>query len=915
MKNLFLHKKMLALTMLIYAGIGFSQAPEIDIPYEKFTLDNGLRVIVHEDRKAPIVAIGVWYHVGSKDEKPGKTGFAHLFEHLMFNGSENFNDEYFIPFEQVGATGMNGTTWFDRTNYFETVPTPALEMALWMESDRMGHLLGVIDQDKLDEQRGVVQNEKRQGDNQPYGLVNYRILEGLFPEGHPYRWSTIGSLDDLNAASLDDVQEWFKTYYGAANTVLVLAGDIDATTARPLVEKYFGDIGAGPPLTRRESWVPQLAENVTESMYDQVPQTRIYRNWAVPGRTTAEADQLSLAATILGGGRTSRLYQKLVQGLQLATSVSVSVERHQLTSFFEVQVTLQPGADPEEVLPVIDAELERFTSDGPTREELRRAKTRINAGVIRGLEQVGGFGGKAVTLAQGELYAGNPGHFNTTLERINSATSSELRDVTRTWLSGGYYQITVLPFPEYSTVATDADRSQLPAVGQLPDLEFPAIEQGRLRNGMEVVFAHRDSVPVVQMSIVFDAGYAADAGGTLGMASFAAGMLNEGTDSRSALDISTESESLGAQIGAGSGLDTTQVSLSALTTELDESVELFADVVRNPAFRQEDIDLLRNRWLAQIQQEKAQPVGLALRTLPPLLYGGEHAYGIPFTGSGTSQSISSITREGLQDFHSNWLRPDNATLFVVGDTTLEQITDVLNRHFGNWRAPSTPLTTKQIAQVPPADQAQVYVIDKPGAPQTVILAGQLIPSTGDPDNLKIDAMNEIFGGSFTSRINLNLREDKGWAYGAFTFMQNAKGQRPWLVYAPVQTDRTKDSIAEIQRELREYLGAAPATEDELQKVINNNTNSLPGQFETAGAVLGTLQNNHIYDRPDDYIQTLAANYRELNLQQVRNEAQELLRPDQLLWVIVGDRSQIDAGLAELNLGEIQYLNEDGQPIN
>lgn len=890
-----------------------AQAPDIDIPYQKFTLDNGLRVVVHEDRKAPVVAVSVWYHVGSKDEKPGKTGFAHLFEHLMFNGSENYNDEYFIPFEQVGATGMNGTTWFDRTNYFETVPTPALDMALWMESDRMGHLLGVIDQTKLDEQRGVVQNEKRQGDNQPYGLVEYRVLEGLFPEGHPYRWSTIGSLEDLNAASVEDVHEWFKAYYGAANTVLVLAGDIDAETARPLVEKYFGDIAAGPPLTRRDAWVPKLPKNVLESMHDQVPQTRIYRNWAVPGRITAEADQLSLAATILGGGRTSRLYQKLVQELQLATSARVSLQRQELASMFELQVTLQPGVSETEVLPVIDTELQRFMQDGPTTEEVSRAQTRINAGVIRGLEQVGGFGGKAVALARGELYAGDPGFFLTSLQRINEAKAKQLRDTTREWLNSGYYQITVHPFPEYSTVETNADRSQLPQVGPLPDLEFPEVERGQLRNGMPVVFARRDAVPVVEVQLSFDAGYAADTGGVLGTASFATAMLNEGTENRTSLEISSEAESLGANIGASSGLDTTQISLSALTSNLDDSVELYADVVRNPAFRDADIDLLRKRWLAQIQQEKAQPLGIALRTLPPLLYGDQHAYGIPFTGSGTEDSINQLTSDTLSNFHRDWLRPDNGVVFVVGDTTLADVTKVLNKHLGDWQGPRNPVPTKQVAQVADVQQAKVYVIDKPGASQTVILGGQLAPPTGTPDNLAIVAMNEIIGGIFTSRINMNLREDKGWAYGAFTFMSNAKGQRPWVVYAPVQTDKTRESILEIQKELDNYLLSAPATEDELQKVKNNNTNSLPGQFETAGAVLGALQNNHIYNRPADYIQNLTNNYRALNLEQVQAKAGDVLHPDRLIWVIVGDRSEIDAGLAEMNLGEIQYLDEDGNP--
>ncbi|MDA3934256.1 MAG: pitrilysin family protein [Gammaproteobacteria bacterium] len=904
-------------TILLLLGSTLSSAntPDLSIDYQQFQLDNGLRVVVHEDHKAPIVAVSVWYHVGSKDEQPGKTGFAHLFEHLMFNGSENYNDEYFKPFEQVGATGMNGTTWLDRTNYFATVPTPALDMALWMESDRMGHLLGVIDQDKLDEQRGVVQNEKRQGDNQPYGKVRYRLQEGLFPQGHPYRWSTIGSMEDLNAASLDDVKNWFNTYYGAANTVLVLAGDIDVATAKPLVEKYFGDIAAGPPLQKLNQWVPKLDSDIIESMHDQVPQIRIYRSWAVPGRITEAVDQLGLFADILGGGKTSRLYQKLVQELQLVTDISASLERHELASIFTISTSLQPGVKPEQVTAILEQQLQQLIDAGPSKDELQRIKTNINASEIRGLEQIGGFGGKAVALAQGALYANDPGHFMVSLERINAASSKDLQAVASDWLLQPYYQLTVLPYPAYNTVATSADRSQLPAVGEMPDLNFPQTQRSTLDNGIEVVFARRDAVPVVEMTMVFDAGYAADAGGKLGLAGFTAGMLTEGTRQLSALEISQRSEELGANLASGSSLDTTSVSLSALTDNLDESIQLYSDIIRNPAFREADLALQKKRMLARIQQEKAQPIGLALRALPPLLYGQNHAYGIPFTGSGTEASVASIESGDLQQFQQRWLQADNAKLFVVGDSSLEQITRLLNKHFGNWHANKDVHRDKVLAQVAQRKSSSVYLIDRPGAPQTVIMAGQLIPSTSTPDNLEIEAMNDIIGGSFTSRINMNLREDKGWAYGAFTFTQNAKGQRPWLIYAPVQTDKTSESILEIKRELAGYLGDAPATADELEKVVNNNTNSLPGQYETAAAVLGALVSNQVFDRPQDYIDTLASRYRGLDLQAVRAAAGSYINDQNLLWVLVGDRAKIDAELEALDLGPIQYLDENGQPLD
>jgi zinc protease len=901
--------------LILASPIQAADLPDIEIPYEKFTLDNGLTVVVHEDRKAPIVAVSIWYNVGSRDEPTGKTGFAHLFEHLMFNGSEHYDGEYFEPFEQVGATGMNGTTWFDRTNYFETVPTPALEMALWMESDRMGHLLGAVTQEKLDNQIGVVQNEKRQGDNQPYGLVEYRVLEGLFPAGHPYRHSTIGSMEDLDAASLDTVHQWFKDYYGAANTVLVLAGDIDSEQARPLVEKYFGDIEAGPPVRRRMADVPYRAIDTHEIMYDRVPQARVYHYWAVPGRTERETALLQLAADVLGDGKNSRLYQALVYEQPLAVNVDVSVEIHSLASMFSIDVTLQPGSSIEEVNAIINRELARFREEGPTAEELERAQTKINAQTVRGLEQIGGFGGKAVTLAQGQLYAGDPNFFKTRLGWINEAETEAIRDVAREWLGTGRYRLEVLPFGEHETVTSTVDRSEgLPPVGEMPDLSFPEVQRAELNNGLKVVLAERATVPVVNFALQFDAGYAADAFGKLGTSSFTLAMMDEGTKSRSALEISAEAEALGADISTSSNLDMSAVTMSALKSNLAPSLDLFADIVKEPAFSEDEIERLRPRWISTIQQEKNQPVGIALRNLPPLIYGEDHAYGIPLTGSGTEESIASLTRKDLVGFHQTWIRPSNGTLFVVGDTTMDEILPLLNKHFGKWKENRKAVPTKNLADVSLPDSSRVFIIDKPGAPQSLILAGHVAPPTGVDNNIDIVTMNDVIGGSFTARVNMNLREDKGWAYGAGTFLPDARGQRAWLAYAPVQTDRTSDSIKELNREFDEYLGTRPATQDELNKSVRNNINSLPGQFETANAVMGALRSNDRFGRPDDYVTTLKSQYEAVNLEKVQGAAEEVLHPGRLTWLIVGDRSEIEPELRALNLGEVHVLDTDGNIV-
>ncbi|MEM9495099.1 MAG: pitrilysin family protein [Pseudomonadota bacterium] len=884
-----------------------ARAADIDLPYEQFTLDNGLRVVVHEDRKAPLVAVSIWYHVGSKDEPTGQTGFAHLFEHIMFNGSEHYDGEWFVPLDEVGATDVNGTTWFDRTNYFQTVPTTALERVLWMESDRMGHLLGAVTQEKLDNQRGVVQNEKRQGDNQPYGKAEYSVLAGLLPAAHPYRHSTIGSMEDLDAASLDDVKDWFKKYYGAANTVLVLAGDIDAATARTLVEKYFGDIAAGPPLTRVKANAPKLDVNKFEVMYDRVPQARIDRNWVAPGRTTREAVLLELAAAVLGGGKTSRLYQKLVYDLEIATSARANLQTQELMSFYSVTADAKKGVDRAIVQAEMENVVDAFLARGPTAAELQRAKTAIKASVLRGLEKVGGFGGKAVTLAEGALYAGDPAFVLTQLQWLEDAKPKDVLAAARDVMNAGFFQLDILPYEDYETKPSSVDRSAgLPAVPTSPDLTFPSVEEATLANGVKVVLARRTAVPVINIAVQFDAGYAADAvaGGRLGVASFTGSMLDEGTKKRTALQIAEEVESLGATLGAGSSLDTTTVSMSALKDNLAASLGILADVVRNPAFDDGEIEKLRSRWLASIEQEKANPVQLALRVLPPEIYGADHAYGVPFTGSGTTASITDLTRDDLVRFHETWVTPNNATIFVAGDASMAEIKPLLERTFGDWRS-TVETPEKNIATVERPAKGKVIIVDKPGSPQSLILAGHAAPPTGALNNVAITAMNDIVGGQFTARVNMNLREDKGWAYGAYTFLQGARGQRPFMVYAPVQTDKTKDSISELLRELNAYKNDRPATDAELRLAVLNNTRSLPGAYETAGDVLGSLLSSARYGRPWDYPTTLKDAFEGLDGNDITAAADEVLKPESLIWVIVGDREKIEDDLRALDIGDVE----------
>ncbi|MFD1215891.1 M16 family metallopeptidase [Microbulbifer celer] len=890
-------------------------APEpLSIDYEKFTLPNGLRVIVHEDRKAPIVSVGVWYHVGSKDEKPGRTGFAHLFEHLMFNGSENYDDEYFKPFEQAGATGMNGTTWLDRTNYFETVPSNALDMALWMESDRMGHLLGVITQEKLDEQRGVVQNEKRQGQNQPYGKVWEKLQAAIFPSGHPYSWSTIGSMEDLNAASLDDVHQWFKQYYGAANTVLVLAGDIDVATAKEKASKYFGDIPAGPPLTRKDSWIAKRDQSTRDTMYDRVAQSRLYKVFNTPNLGHADEEAISVAAAVLGDGKNSRLYQRLVYEDQIATSVNVALYEFELSSMFQVIADAKPGVELSEIESAINEELQQFLQEGPTKEELARVNMSEYAAYARDLEQVGGWSGKGVILARGELYFDNPNAYLESLTEKQQLTPDQVKVAANEWLSSGDHILEVHPFPEYKTAEASADRSKLPELGDFPSVPFPEVQTAEMPNGLKVILAERHSVPVVNMEMKFDAGYAADQGAKLGTSSYAMSMMKEGTTHLSALEIAAREEMLGARIDTDAGLDTASVSLNALTSNLDDSIDLFTDVLLNPAFSDEEIERKRSRWIAGIQQEKTKPVQMALRNIPPLLYGADHAYSIPFTGSGTEDSIASLTRDDLVNYHQTWLRPDNATLIVAGDITMPQLMEKLEKNFADWRAPQAAKPVKNLTEVALPEKSSVYLIDKPGAEQSIIIGGLLAPSEKIAEREALHMMNDILGGTFTARINMNLREDKHWAYGAYSFFTGAKGQQPLLVYAPVQTDKTSESLAELQKELRGYIGSAPAKASELQKLKDKRINELPGRFETIDAVAGALSSLVTYERPLDYMNGYADEVRNIDLQQVHELAKQTIKPDRFVWVIVGDKEKIAGGVEKLGIGNLTELDADGKPL-
>ncbi len=889
-----------------------AQSKDIDIPFQTFVLDNGLTVIVHEDHKAPIVAINTWYHVGSKNEKLGKTGFAHLFEHLMFGGSEHSPGRYIDAMEKIGATDLNGTTNNDRTNYFENVPTSAVDYTLWMESDRMGFLLGALDQKTLDLQRGVVQNEKRQGENQPYAVAFQLITQNTYPVGHPYSWTVIGDMADLNAASMDDVKEWFRTYYGPSNVTIVLAGDIDLKTAKEKVEKYFGNIPPGPPVAHQEAWIAKMTGTHRQIVQDRVPQARVYKVWNVPQYGTADADYLDLVSDVLSSGKSSRFYKRLVYDDQIATNANAFVSASEIAGQFRIQASAKPGGNLAQVEKELDEELAKLLKDGPTAEELARAKAQHEANFVRGIERIGGFGGKSDRLAQSQTYLGNPDAYKISYKRIQEATEEEVKAAANRWLSDGVYVLEVHPFPPYKAAATGADRSKAPEIGTSPGLKLPKLERATLSNGLKVILAERHEVPLVTFWLNIDAGYAADQSATPGTSSMTMALLNGGTKTRTALQISDQQALLGAQIGAGSDLDMSVVRLSALKSKLDPSLELYADVILNPAFPEEDFKRQQRQQLAGIEREKTTPVQMGLRVFPALLYGEGHAYGNPATGTGTTDSVKKMTREDMVKFHNTWFKPNHATLVITGDTTLSEVTPKLEKLFANWKAGQTP--QKKLSNVQLPAKSTVYLMDKPGAQQSIIMVGNIAPPTANPSEIAIQAMNDGLGGLFMSRINGNLREDKHWSYGTSTILLGARGQRPWLTIAPVQTDKTKESLTELNKEFRGILGDHPLTQEELAAVQNSETLSLPGSRETQEAVGGTINELVNYGLPDDYYDTMAGKIRALKPADVAVAAKTVVHPDSLIWIVVGDRSKIEAGIKELGLGELRLLDADGKPL-
>jgi zinc protease len=881
-------------------------ASQINIEYEMFTLDNGLTTIVNTDSSTPTVFVGIWYGVGSKDEPDGKTGFAHLFEHLMFQSSENHEGEYFTPFTEAGATGMNGTTSEDRTNYYATVPSGALDMALWMESDRMSHLLGAVTQEALDEQRGVVQNEKRQGDNRPYAGVYDRIRTGIYPAGHPYRHSVIGSMEDLDAASLDDVHEWFNEYYGASNAVLVLSGDIDVDTAREKVAYYFSGAPAGVPLVKPQQWIPEIRENRKEIMYDRVGQVRISRTWVLPNLNSRDSNIMYLVNETLVGNKNSPLQKLLVDDLQLATDIRGNAYGRVISGEYGLTINLRPDVSQEQVTEVIDEVIAEYLEKGPDEDILENAKLGVNMYMLGSMESKSTIGRM---LAEGQLYSDNPLQIKKEIAWLNEATAEDLISVANRWLTRGYFEITVLPFPDYVTSEDEADRSAVPAITEVSGIEFPDIQTATLDNGLQLVVAQSGELPLIDVSIRIGTGNMADAPDAPGISDAVFALMQKGTRKYDANELAAAKDKIGMEARMGASVESSSFGYRILTTHLEDSLEIAAEVLRNPTFPEEELGKFQQQILAYLATIKKNPSRNATSLYRRALFGADH----PLGGVWTPELANNLNRERIQAFHAAEVAPDSMTIFMIGDVDIDTATAALNKTFGRWDA-------KAASQIKPIGNAistgpRVILIDQPEAQQSTIRVGHALAPYETEGDTELDVVNAVFGADFEARINMNLREDKAWSYGIGSgISKNTSGEQYLVVAGGVQTDKTMESMAEIMREYEEYVTSRPATAEELRRVKLNRTRSLPGRFSSKRGFLSSMIASSNYGLPFDYAETTAVRVGAVTLDGVNERARSIIRPDELTWIIVGDLSEIEEKVRSLNYGPVEIWDGFGNKL-
>jgi zinc protease len=901
-------------TLPAFAQAGGAAVPKIQ--FEKYTLPNGIQVILHVDRKLPVVHVNQWFHVGSKNERVGRSGFAHLFEHMMFQGSKNADKEYFQYVEAAGANlfegGVNGTTNQDRTNYFATVPSGNLENLLWVESDRLATLTDALTKEKLDNQRDVVKNERRQGlENQPYGRWYKLLMENSYPSRHPYANDVIGVHEDLTAATLDDVKDFFKTYYTPNNLSLVIAGDFDPAEAKRLVEKYFGTIPAGPALDRPVKGVPRLDGEKIIEVSDRVPQERTYFSWHTPAFFDADEAELNLVSTILTDGLSARLNKTLVYDKQLASDVVSFNWARQLSGDFIIWATARPGASLAQIEQLVTDEIARLAKEGPTAAELNRAKTKWEFGFITGLERIGGFGGKADTLNQYNTFLGDPNKFEEDFARYRGATTASVRDAVGRWLNTRN-RLLVRFHPEKSGRESQVavERSKMPPLGGDKPFNAPEVKAAKLENGLEVFVVERAELPKVAVTLATKAGGVHDPSGKEGLADLTVQTIRRGTKTRQALEIEDALGDLGTGVGGFSGYESSRLSMEVLKRNLSPALTIFADVARNPSFPAAEIDREKKQRLDSLSQEAQEPNAVASRVAQMLAFGPEHPYGRPVRG--LPSTIQNISREDLARFHdANW-KPGSSALVFVGDITLAEASDLARQSFGNWAGGAAPAVS--IPAPKPMGAGKVFIVDKQDAAQTVVRQILPGPRRKTEDYYAFNLADAVWGGGFGTRLNLNLRENKGYSYGVFSSPSLYSSAGMWVAAGGVQTNKTKESVVEFVSELKFLGGAKPITAQELETAKHARIRGYAQQFESVARIADQIAGLWVAGLPMNELQREPSELERATLAAVNAAAQKYAAPSGSTLLLVGDLSKIEAGVRELNLGDIVILDVEGKPL-
>jgi zinc protease len=930
---------LLVLAVIGQAGAAPEQATGNSLPqiaFQKYMLKNGMDVILHEDHRLPLVAVNIWYHVGPANERPGRTGFAHLFEHMMFEGSQHVGPKaHFRYLEGAGASDINGTTEFDRTNYFETLPSNQLELALWLESDRMGYLLGTLDREKLANQRDVVRNERRQSvEGEPYGLVEEVLYHELFPKGHPYYADVIGSHRDIEAARLDDVREFFRQYYSPNNASLVISGDFTPDQAKALVEKYFGSIPSGPPVPKIHAVTPPITSERRAVVTDQVELPRVYMAWITdpifkPG--DAEAD---LLARIMGGGKSSRLYKALVYDQQIAQDVKVENQSLLLGSVWEITATAKPGVKPEDLQKAIDQEMAKLRSEGPTQQEVDRARNVAETQIIQKLERLGGFGGVADRLNQYNHFLGDPGYLPKDLERYNRATTADLKRIANEKLQANG-RVVVYGVPGNKVVndppQTKAEEEQQAkeagkgaVSGSMPDepwratapqaaaaskLSLPVPTSFKLANGLTVYVMEQHSLPIVAAHLIVLSGSDANPPEVPGLASFTAAMLTEGTNRRSAPQIADDAAQIGTAVHSNSTNDFSSVNIDVLSQNIGPALDLLSDVTLNPKFDPAEIDRVRKLRQTQLLQLKDDPVRLGFRAFRKAVYGADHPYG--YLEIGTEKANQSITRDQMMQFWQRGYAPGNSALVLSGDIKSHDARTLAEKYFGSWSGDTNkhfppPVNTKTTRTI--------YIVDKPAAPQTFVFVGGIGAPRSTPDYVPIEVMNNALGGLFSSRLNMNLREQHGYTYGAFSVFAYRRGPGIFGAGGSIRTDATAPAVQETFKEL-ERIRTTELSPAELKFAKGAFSLSLSGYFETTDFTSNAVGDLFTYDLPLDYYNHLPAQIEAVSAQDVQRVANAYVHPETSVVVAAGDRAKIEAELKKLSMGQVAILDTEGNPAN